>query len=195
MLHHFLEQSKLFFEQLGPLGLFLLAFIESSFFLIPPDTLLIGLVLVTPASALFLALICTLGSTMGGIFGYYIGVLGGQPLLSKFVKEEKLIKVNSLYSKYGVWAVAIAGFSPIPYKVFTISSGAFKLRFIPFVVASFLSRGARFFLVALAVMFFGEAMVSNLDKLIIVISGLCVVGGIVYIFYRKGFFRKKVMTS
>lgn len=194
MLHHFIEQSKLFFEELGSLGLFLLAFIESSFFIIPPDTLLIGLILINPASALFLAFICTIGSTIGGIFGYYIGVWGGRPLLNRFVKPEKIQKVNNLYDKYGVWAVAIAGFSPIPYKVFTISSGVFKLQLFPFILSSFLSRGARFFLVAIAIMLFGKTIIANIDKFILIITGFSIITGALYFFYKKGVFKKKELT-
>ena len=160
-LHLFLDQSKVFFENLGPFGLFLLALIESSVFIIPPDTLLILLVLANPASGLFLALICTLGSTIGGVIGYGIGFWGGRPVLERLVKADKIEKVNSMYDKYGVWAVAVAGFSPLPYKVFTISSGLFKLNLMAFTVASFFSRGARFFMVAIFLMIFGKSFIEK----------------------------------
>lgn len=184
-LHLFLDQSRLFFENLGPLGLFLLAFIESSVFIIPPDTLLILLVLATPASGLFLALICTIGSTLGGLFGYALGYYGGRPVLERIVKEDKIEKVNSLYEKYGVWAVAVAGFSPLPYKVFTISSGLFKLNIFAFTIASFLSRGARFFMVAIFLMIFGQSFVDNIHTYIIVGSIIMIVGIVAYFIYRN----------
>ncbi|MEW5819498.1 MAG: YqaA family protein [Cyanobacteriota bacterium] len=184
-LHHFLQQASQFFEQLGPLGLFLLAFIESSVFIIPPDTLLILLVLASPSSALFLALVCTIGSTLGGIFGYGLGYYGGRPVLNLVVKEEKIKKVNDLYDKYGVWAVAVAGFSPIPYKVFTISSGLFRLNLLAFTIASFLSRGARFFMVAIFLMIFGESFKENMSTYIIVGSIVLIVGIIAYLIYQN----------
>lgn len=190
-LHHFLQQASQFFEQLGPLGLFLLAFIESSVFIIPPDTLLILLVLASPSSALFLALVCTIGSTLGGIFGYALGYYGGRPVLNLVVKEEKIKKVNDLYDKYGVWAVAVAGFSPIPYKVFTISSGLFRLNLLAFTVASFLSRGARFFMVAIFLMIFGESFKENMSTYIIVGSIVLIIGIIAYLIYQNHTSRKQ----
>lgn len=184
-LHHFLDQSRIFFENLGPLGLFLLAFIESSVFIIPPDTLLILLVLANPSAGLFLALICTIGSTLGGILGYALGYFGGRPILNLIVKEEKIEKVNKLYDQYGVWAVAVAGFSPLPYKVFTISSGLFKLNLPAFAIASFLSRGARFFMVAIFLMIFGESFKQNIHTYIIAGTIALIVGIVVYLMYRK----------
>jgi undecaprenyl-diphosphatase len=185
LLHHFISQSKDFFLELGPLGLFLLAFIESSVFIIPPDTLLILLVLSAPSTGLILALICTIGSTLGGILGYGIGYWGGRPILNRIISQEKLDKVSALYDRYGVWAVAIAGFSPLPYKVFTISSGMFKLNLIAFTIASFLSRGARFFLVAIFLMIFGKSILDNLQTIIIAGSVALVVGVVVYFIYRN----------
>lgn len=184
-LHLFLDQSRLFFENMGPLGLFLLAFIESSVFIIPPDTLLILLVLSSPAAGLFLALICTLGSTLGGLFGYALGYYGGRPVLTMIVKEDKIEKVNALYDQYGVWAVAIAGFSPIPYKVFTISSGLFRLNIFAFTIASFLSRGARFFMVAIFLMIFGKSFVENIHTYIIVGTIIMIAGIVAYLIYRN----------
>ncbi|MGD9580520.1 MAG: YqaA family protein [Vampirovibrionia bacterium] len=184
-LHHFIDQSRLFFENLGPLGLFLLAFIESSVFIIPPDALLILLVLATPSAGLFLALICTIGSTLGGLFGYGLGYFGGRPVLARIVKEDKIQKVNDLYDKYGVWAVAIAGFSPLPYKVFTISSGLFRLNIFAFAIASFFSRGARFFMVAIFLMIFGESFVKNINTYIIVGTIIMLIAIAGYLIYKN----------
>lgn len=183
-LHHFLDASRAFFENMGTFGLFLLAFIESSVFIIPPDTLLILLVLATPAAGLWLALVCTLGSTLGGLFGYSLGYYGGRPVLNAIVSEEKINKVNDMYDKYGVWAVAVAGFSPLPYKVFTISSGLFKLNIWAFALASFLSRGARFFMVAIFLMIFGESFKNHMSEYIIGGSVVLVVGIAVYLIYQ-----------
>lgn len=190
-IHHFLDASRTFFENLGTLGLFLLAFIESSVFIIPPDTLLILLVLATPAAGLWLAFVCTVGSTLGGLFGYGLGYFGGRPVLNAIVSEQKIKKVNDMYDKYGVWAVAVAGFSPIPYKVFTISSGLFRLNIWAFTIASFLSRGARFFMVAIFLMIFGESFKKNMSTYIIGGSVVLVLGIIVYLIYQKKYAKKK----
>jgi len=140
----------------GPVALFVLAFAESSFFPIPPDVLLIALALLDPDSALYYALICSIGSVLGGAFGFFLGLKGGRPLLLKLFSKEKIAMVETYYQKYDVWAVGIAGFTPIPYKVFTISAGVFNLDFKRFLVASLLSRSGRFFLVAAFIAIFGQ---------------------------------------
>jgi len=140
----------------GPLALFVLAFAESSFFPIPPDILLIALGLLNPPTCLWLATITTVGSVLGGMFGYLIGIKGGRPLLEKLVKKEKIILVHNYFEKYEAWAIFIAAFTPIPYKVFTIAAGVFYIDFKGFVIASICGRGGRFFIVATLIMFFGE---------------------------------------
>ena len=133
-------------------ALFLNAFAESSFFPVPPDVMLIALSMANPPGAMLLAFITTVGSTLGGMFGFFIGKVGGRPLLLKIFKEKKVAVVDSYFEKYGVMAVGVAGFTPIPYKVFTLSAGAFRMNFPRFVIVSILSRGARFFLVGLVIM-------------------------------------------
>lgn len=140
----------------GPLGLFGLAVAEASFFPIPPDLLLLALCLVRPSESFLFAAICTAGSTIGGMLGFAIGRWGGRPLLERLVSAEKILLVERQFKKHDVWAIAIAGFTPIPYKLFTIAGGAFRLRFWRFVIVSVCSRGARFFLVATVVYVFGE---------------------------------------
>ena len=152
------------FEPLGPLGLFILAFMESSFFPIPPDILLIVLCAAEPEKALLFALICTLGSVIGGMFGYLIGYGGKEAILKKFFSERKIAKVHNLFNKYEAWAVAIAGFTPIPYKVFTISAGVFYVNFKKFVIASTIGRGLRFFIEAILIIFFGEMIIGIIQK-------------------------------
>ena len=100
-------------ESMGILGLFILAFIESSFFPIPPDVFLIPLTLITPELWWLYALVCTVGSTLGALFGYFIGKKGGRPLLRKIISKQKADKVDYYYEKYGDWALGISGFSPI----------------------------------------------------------------------------------
>jgi len=148
----------------GSYALFILALAESSFFPIPPDALLIALCLVNPELSFTYALICSFGSIIGGMFGYIIGLKGGRPLLKRWFKSEKVALVEKYYQKWGVWAVGIAGFTPIPYKIFTISSGVFNLNFFRFIVASLGSRSARFFLVATLFFLFGESIQTLIDK-------------------------------
>ncbi len=146
------------------IALFVIAFAESSFFPIPPDILLIAMALIRPEEAFILALICSAGSVLGGIFGYFLGWVGGKPLLYRIFSEEKILMVKNAYEKYEVWAIAVAGFTPIPYKVFTLSAGAFEIPFKPFAAASAVSRSARFFLVAMAIYFWGEPVKLLLEK-------------------------------
>lgn len=141
-----------------------MSFAESSFFPIPPDILLIALAILRPDTAISLAFITTIGSVLGAIFGYFIGLKGGRPILKKFVSQERIDWVENYYRKYDVWAVGIAGFTPIPYKIFTISAGVFSLNIVRFIFVSILSRGARFFIVGGAIYFFGEKISGIIEK-------------------------------
>jgi membrane protein YqaA with SNARE-associated domain len=147
----------------GGLALFAIAFAESSFFLVPPDVLLIPLALARPSWALLFAAVATIGSTLGGILGFYIGEKGGRPLLQRFFKPDKIALVQGYYRRYDVWAIGMAGFTPIPYKLFSISAGALGLDLKRFVLASIVGRGGRFFLVGLAILIFGEPLRAFLD--------------------------------
>lgn len=145
--------------------LFALSFAESSFFPLPPDIMLAPMSLSQPKRALFFALLTTVASVLGGILGYMIGLYAMDwvmPWLQDSTYGASFIRVQNWFEQWGVWAVFLAGFSPIPYKVFTIASGAFGLFFLPFVAASILGRGARFFLVAGLISWGGE----RLDDLI-----------------------------
>lgn len=153
-----------FFQAYGVWGLFLLAFLESSVFPVPPDVLLIWMVLKDWGEPLGLTAICTFGSALGGVGGYGLGRWGGRPLLQRFFPPTKVEAAERLYDRYGVWAVAIAGFTPIPYKLFTISSGVLRFRLLPFFVASLLSRGARFSLVALLTFRYGDQVLAQVDR-------------------------------
>ncbi len=158
----------------------ILSFVESSFFPIPPDTVMIPLALIQPKLAIFYALLTTVTSVLGGIFGYFIGLKGGRPIVKKIISDEKLYQVKLLYQKYDVWAVAIAGFSPIPYKIFTIAAGLFELDFKRFVIASLIGRGGRFLLVGGLIFIFGEKIKFFLDQYLeIFIVGLTIllIGG------------------
>ncbi|GBE15540.1 MAG TPA: DedA family protein [Proteobacteria bacterium] len=146
------------------IALFGLAFAESSFFPIPPDVLLIAMALIRPREAFVFALVCSAGSLIGGMFGYFLGWVGGRPLLHRFFSEAKINMVKDAYEKYEVWAIGIAGFTPIPYKVFTLSAGTFAIPFIPFAAVSAISRSARFFLVAGSIFLWGEEMKVLIER-------------------------------
>ncbi|HEX9614203.1 MAG TPA: YqaA family protein [Bacteroidota bacterium] len=149
-------------------ALFLIAFTESSFFPIPPDVLLIALALAIPQRAFSYALICSVGSVLGGMLGYLIGMefyeVVGQRIIGLYGLEEQYLAVKTLYDDNAFLSIAVAGFTPIPYKVFTIAAGAFKVSFETLVLASALSRPARFYLVAALFYFAGPKIKPYIDK-------------------------------
>lgn len=161
---YFLEGTKEFFIQNGAWGLFILSFTEASFFPIPPDIVLLPLAMISPGKALYYAAITSIASALGGVFGYLIGKRAGRPLLSRFIKEENFHKIEDMFSRYGGWAVAVAGFTPIPYKVFTIASGVFRMNFTTFFIATVLSRSARFFLEGAFILALGEKAMAYIDR-------------------------------
>ncbi|HIB54290.1 MAG TPA: DedA family protein [Nitrospirales bacterium] len=144
--------------------LFFISVAESSFFPIPPDILLIALVLSSPDQGIWLAMVTTAGSVIGGVIGYFIGLWGGRPILQRFVAEKTIGKVQRQFDRYGGWAVGVAGFTPIPYKVFTIASGAFAFKLPVFVLASLAGRGGRFFIVAGSIQLFGAQMIELVER-------------------------------
>ncbi|MFC1812926.1 YqaA family protein [Thermodesulfobacteriota bacterium] len=152
----------------GVWALFLLAFCESSFFPIPPDILLIALAVSIPKKSLRYALICSAGSVLGGCFGYLIGWQFmssiGEQIINFYGLTDKFEYIQTLYTSYDAWAIGIAGFTPIPYKVFTISAGAFNINFSVFIIASIISRSARFFLVGGLIYLFGPSIRTFIDQ-------------------------------
>jgi membrane protein YqaA with SNARE-associated domain len=161
----------------GPVALFLLAFAEASFFPIPPDALLIALVLGANKKAFRFAAICLIGSVTGAFAGYFIGHFLWWTPANEFTgianfffnnipgfTTESFYEIQKLYKEYDFWIIFTAGFTPLPYKVITISSGAFNINLILFIVASIISRGARFFLVAGLIWKFGPHIKSFIDK-------------------------------
>ncbi|MBI4545297.1 MAG: DedA family protein [Gemmatimonadetes bacterium] len=154
----------------GGVALGVLAFAESSFFPIPPDPLLIALALGAPRRALLFAGLCTGASVLGGVAGYGIG-WGLWALVGEFffryvpsVTPGAFEGVRSLYDQWDFWAVFIAGFTPIPYKVFTLSAGVFHISLPAFLLASIAGRGARFFLVAGLIFAFGPGIRGFIDR-------------------------------
>ena len=148
--------------------LLVIAFIESSFFPIPPDVLLIPLILAHRKKAFKIATLTTASSVIGGMFGYAIGFFlyekVGLPILNYYDMTESFQKFCDYYNDYGAWIVFGAGLTPFPYKIVTIASGVTGLNLITFTVASVLSRGLRFFLIAWLLHKFGEPVKSFIEK-------------------------------
>lgn len=145
----------------------ILSFAESSFFPVPPDVMLAPMVLANQGKAWHFALLTTIASVLGGILGYIIGFFAFdiiQPWLESSHYWPKYQLAEQWFESWGFWAIFIAGFSPIPYKVFTIAAGALSMLFFPFVLASFAGRGARFFLVAGLLAWGGERFESKLRQ-------------------------------
>jgi membrane protein YqaA with SNARE-associated domain len=152
----------------GVPALFLIAVAESSFFPIPPDVLLMALALSVPTKAFRFALWCTIGSVVGGMIGYYIGFAlwdTVEPwLIPTVFSAEKFDQVTGIYDEYGVPFVFAAGFTPIPYKVFTVAGGVAEINFPAFVATSVVGRGARFFLVAWVIRRYGDLAKDLIDR-------------------------------
>ncbi|MBI5237273.1 MAG: DedA family protein [Deltaproteobacteria bacterium] len=171
----------------GAWALFALSFAESSFFPIPPDVLQIALSLSRPKRSFYFALVSTIASVLGGIAGYMIGLYFMEAIGYNIVKlygfTERFDYIQNLYRHYDAWAVGIAGFTPIPYKVFTIAAGAFQIKFWVFVAASAVSRAARFFIVAALIFKYGTPVKSFIDRyfniLTIAFTALLIAGFIV----------------
>ena len=138
----------------------LVSFVESSFFPIPPDVMLIPMVLAAPTRAWRIAAVCTIASVVGGGFGYAIGIGGfetiGRPVLDFYGYMHKFEEFQALYREWGIWIVSAGGFTPLPYKVITITSGVMQLDVGTFLIVSLVSRGLRFFIVAALLWYFGE---------------------------------------
>lgn len=171
----------------APWYLAALSFSESSFFPIPPDVMLAPMVLARRDRTWRLAALTTIASVMGGVAGYFIGsfaIAWVQPWLETMGHWAHYLEVQIWFAEWGFWAILLAGFSPIPYKVFTIAAGASSMLLLPFVVASILGRGARFFLVAglvrLAGPVFEQRILKYIDLMGWVLVALIIVGGLVY---------------
>jgi len=174
----------------GALTLFIIAFVESSFFPIPPDVFLIAMCISAPTRAFKYAAICAVGSVLGGALGYGLGFWFmdslGQQIIDWYGLEDKYHKVQHLYQTYDIWAVGAAGFTPLPYKLFTITAGAFELNFTTFLMASLVSRSARFFLVAAFIWKFGAPVKHYIDKyfnVITIVFMILLIGGFILIKY------------
>lgn len=174
----------------GMTALFVLALAESSFFPIPPDPLLVALCLGAPKRSLRFAAVATVASVVGGVIGYGIGAGAWQVVEGWFyayvpgVSPEAFAQVQGFYDRYDFWAIFLAGLTPIPYKVFTLSAGVFDINFGVFVVASVLSRGLRFFAVAGLIYRFGPPIARFIDRYFDLLAwafAILLVGGFIVI--------------
>jgi len=161
----------------GAFALFSLAFTEASFFPIPPDVLLIALCLGSRSKSLYFVAICSLGSALGAIFGYSIGYFlwwNGSQEFSQFANfffniipgfsTEIFFDIKQKYEEWNFWVIFVSGFTPIPFKVFTVSAGAFNINFNLFLIASLIARSARFLIIGGLIWKFGEPIRSFIDK-------------------------------
>ena len=173
----------------------IISFAEASFFPIPPDILLIPLCLGAIRKALGFALVCSIASVLGGLAGYAIGHFAWDGIQEYFYQyvpgftEEKFAKIAIWYEDWGWPLVFLAGFSPIPYKIFTIASGVLGMALGPFILASAVSRSARFFLVAILLAKFGEPMKEKIDRhfnVLALLFGVLLIGGFLAIKLLSG---------
>jgi membrane protein YqaA with SNARE-associated domain len=156
------------------------AFAEASFFPIPPDVLLIPMALARPERAWRLALICTIGSVCGGALGYFIGYAVfnqlARPVIEFYGYGGKFAAFQAMYANWGLWVILIKGLTPIPYKIVTIASGAAKFNFWMFMAASAVTRGARFFIVATLLHFWGEPVKDFIERRLTLVTTTVAVG-------------------
>ncbi len=147
----------------GPLGLLFVSFLESIVFPVPPDLILIPLCLAVPRLSFWYATLATVASVLGGVVGYFLGQKAGKSF-SAGAPGKPNDDVEKLFTRYGGWAVGIAAFTPIPYKVFTFAAGVFRTPLHIFCIASCLGRGGRFFLEAAAVFYLGDRAQAFLGR-------------------------------
>ena len=171
-------------------ALAVVAFIESSFFPIPPDILMIPMIIARPSRAWLIAFVAMVASVLGGLFGYFIGAVLfdtlGQAIFEFYGKADAVETFNARFNDYGAWAVLIAGVTPFPYKVITIMSGWTGLSLPVFVVSSFLARGLRFFILAALLWKFGAPIRAFVEKylgLLFTLFVILLIGGFYLVRY------------
>lgn len=196
-MHEIFVNLNNWFQTMGVQGLAINSCIESFFLIPPPDFLLIAMDLAKPEKALYYAFVCTIASAIGGAIGYLIGKFGGRPVFNFLFKKQKdkFESVEKMYKEYGSFAVFFSAFTPIPYKIFTIASGILNMNFFKFFIASFLGRGARFFLVSIVLMFFGEAVKKYLELVILVVTIIIVIFCVVIYKKRHSLIKNKEASN
>jgi membrane protein YqaA with SNARE-associated domain len=160
--------------------LFGIAFAEASFFPVPPDALLLPMALARPDRAWRLAAICLAGSVIGGALGYLIGYAVfdqlARPLIELYGYGERFAAFQALYARWGLWVILVKGLTPIPYKIVTIASGAAKFNFWMFMAASVVTRGARFFIVAALLRYYGTPVRDFIERRLTLVTSLLAAG-------------------
>ena len=171
-------------------ALMVVSFVESSFFPIPPDILLIPMILARPRQAFRLAALCTLASVAGGMVGYAIGYFLfdaiGRPILEFYHAMGRYDALKAAFAQWGVWIIIIKGLTPIPYKLVTIASGVAQFPIVPFALASLISRSLRFFLLAALLWRFGEPVREFIERRLMLVTSVfaaALVGGFVALRY------------
>ena len=174
----------------APWFLALISFSESSFFPIPPDVILIPMVIANKMKAWWYAFVCTISSVLGGIVGYCIGLFFyttiGITIINYYSLQDNFINFENLYNQYGIWIVLGAGFTPFPYKFITIASGVFHLNLLLFIVVSIIGRGMRFYIVATLLKIFGSVIKEYIDRYFNILSLLffiLLIGSFIFIKY------------
>ncbi|MCW5588451.1 MAG: DedA family protein [Legionellales bacterium] len=171
-----------------------LSFAEASFFPIPPDVMLVPMSMAEPKRSWYFAWLTTLFSVLGGLFGYLMGYALFEiitPYLINWGYWDTYQQALNGFNEWGFWAVIIAGFTPIPYKIFTLAAGSLHMALMPFILASFIGRGARFFLIALIMRYCGvrleQSLIHRLDRLMIILISLFILGFIGWLCYKNLF--------
>lgn len=181
-----LETIKEFFKEYGTTGLFLNAFFDGFILPLPPDFLLSTLAIQKIDNPTFLALICSIGSVVGGCLGYCIGRFGGRTLVNKIFPESKfVIRAEELFKKFGVWAIVIDAFTPIPYKALTLGSGLMRFNPLIFASVSFPVRSVRYIFVANTANFIGDQLRAEFEKTVLILVLVVVVAVCFFTFLKK----------
>lgn len=174
----------------APAALGIISFIESSFFPIPPDIMLVPMVIANRAKAWWYASIATVSSVLGGAFGYFIGSTLfetiGKPILDFYGKGQSLDTFSQWFNEWGVWIILAKGMTPFPYKVLTITAGVAHMPFMEFMLASVVARAMRFYLVAGLLYFFGEPIRDFIERrltLVLTVSLILIIAGFVSVKY------------
>jgi membrane protein YqaA with SNARE-associated domain len=172
----------------APHALFGIAFVESSIFPIPPDVMLVPMILAERSRAWTYASICLVGSVLGGLAGYAIGyylfAYVGEPILNLYGLSQRYAEARALLADWGPWILIAKGWTPFPYKVLTIAAGVFKMALVPFVLASIVARAMRFYLVAALLYWFGDPIRTFVERRLALVTTAFVVllvGGLVAI--------------
>lgn len=175
-------------DERAPQALFWVSFIESSIFPIPPDVMLVPMVLAKRIKAWWYATVATIGSVLGGIAGYLIGYFFfeaiGEPILRFYGKADSFAEFTQWFNDYGVWILIIKGMTPFPYKVLTIAAGVAHMNLLAFILASIVARAMRFYLVAGLLYYFGEPIRKFIEErlsLVTTVFAVLLVGGFVAI--------------